>query len=108
MLEVARAYPHIDVVGVDISEKMIRYAQAQARVLGLDNVSFQVMDVINPLAFPEEAFDFVNARFISPFMPKDGWPPAPGMRPHHTTRRHHSSHRWRVVIQQRQGNRTIR
>ncbi len=73
-LDVARAYPHIDVVGVDISEKMIRYAQAQARMLGLDNASFQVMDVLKPLAFPQEAFDFVNARFISPFMPKDAWP----------------------------------
>src|SRR6266567_1105699 len=73
-LDVARAYPHIDVVGVDISEKMIRYAQAQARMLGLDNASFQVMDVLKPLAFPQEAFDFVNTRFISPFMPKDAWP----------------------------------
>src|SRR2546423_14954820 len=39
--EVARAYPQVDVVGVDISQKMIRYAQAQARTQSQDNVSFQ-------------------------------------------------------------------
>ena len=33
-----------------------------------------LLDVLKPLAFPQEAFDFVNARFISPFMPKDAWP----------------------------------
>jgi ubiquinone/menaquinone biosynthesis C-methylase UbiE len=72
--EVARAYPHMEGVGVDISEKMMRYAQATARTQGLDNASFQVMDVLKPLEFPDEAFEFVNARFISPFMPKDAWP----------------------------------
>ncbi len=72
--EVARAYPHMDVVGVDISEKMMRYAAAQARTQGLSNASFQVMNVLEPLSFPDDAFEFVNARFISPFMPKDAWP----------------------------------
>ncbi len=72
--EVARAYPQIDVVGVDISQKMIRYAQAHAKTQGLDNVSFQVMDLLKPFEFPDDAFEFVNARFISPFMPKDAWP----------------------------------
>jgi ubiquinone/menaquinone biosynthesis C-methylase UbiE len=72
--EVARTYPHMDVEGVDISEKMMRYAQAQARTQGLANASFQVMDVLGPLEYPDDAFEFVNARFISPFMPKDAWP----------------------------------
>src|SRR6266436_4756999 len=44
--EVARNYSHMDVEGVDISEKMMRYAQAQARTQGLANASFQVMDVL--------------------------------------------------------------
>jgi len=72
--DVARTYPQIDVVGVDISQKMILYAQAHARTQGLDNASFQVMDVLKPLEFPDDAFEFVNARFISPFMPKVAWP----------------------------------
>ncbi len=73
-VDVARAYPNIDVVGVDTSQKMIRYAQAHARTLGLDNASFQVMNILEPLAFPQEAFDYVNARLISSFMPREAWP----------------------------------
>lgn len=72
--EVARLYPHIDVIGVDISEKMMRYAQAHAQAQRLDNASFQVMDVINPLEFPDASFDFVNARLLSAFMPTTAWP----------------------------------
>src|SRR5260370_35227323 len=53
---------------------MIRYAQAHAKTQGLDNASFQVMDALKPLEFPDDAFEFVNARFISPFMPRDAWP----------------------------------
>ena len=73
-IDVARAYPDMDVVGVDISEKMIRYAQAHARASGLDNASFQVMNILEPLTFPEDAFDFVNARLTSSFMPTRAWP----------------------------------
>jgi ubiquinone/menaquinone biosynthesis C-methylase UbiE len=73
-VDVARTYPNMDVVGADLSQKMVRYAQAHARAHKLDNVSFQVMDVLEPLAFPDEAFDFVNARLISGFMPKEAWP----------------------------------
>lgn len=72
--DVARLYPQIDVIGVDISEKMIRYAQAHAQAQRLENASFQVMNVINPLEFPNAAFDFVNARLLSGFMPKTVWP----------------------------------
>ncbi|MBV8822087.1 MAG: methyltransferase domain-containing protein [Chloroflexi bacterium] len=73
VLDVARTYPTTDVIGVDISEKMIRYAQAQAGILHLLNASFQVMDILKPLQFPENAFQFVNARFLSSFMPKGAW-----------------------------------
>jgi SAM-dependent methyltransferase len=72
--DVARLHPEIDVIGVDISEKMMRYAQAHAQAQRLDNVSFQVMNVINPLEFPDASFDFINARLISAFMPITGWP----------------------------------
>jgi ubiquinone/menaquinone biosynthesis C-methylase UbiE len=72
--DLARLYPQIKVVGVDISEKMIRYAQAHAQVQRLSNVSFQVMDVFNPFEFPDKSFDFVNARLVSGFMPVAIWP----------------------------------
>ena len=72
--DVARLYPQMDVIGVDISQKMIHYAQAHAQSQRLDNVSFQVMNVLNPLEFPDDAFDFVNARLLCAFMPADVWP----------------------------------
>jgi SAM-dependent methyltransferase len=70
--EVAFAHPDLEVVGFDISQAMIDYARAQARVQGLNNVSFRVMDMLAPLDFPEQAFDLVNARFIN-FLPATGW-----------------------------------
>jgi ubiquinone/menaquinone biosynthesis C-methylase UbiE len=73
-LQVSREYPAIDVVGVDISEKMIRYANAQADALDLEHVSFQVMNILQSLEFPDASFDIVNARQIFGFMPNTAWP----------------------------------
>jgi len=72
-LEVALTYPEIEVVGVDVSLVMINYANAQARVQGLNNARFQVMDIQKPLNFPDGSFDLVNARFIN-FLPAAAWP----------------------------------
>jgi SAM-dependent methyltransferase len=66
-------HPDIEVVGIDISQTMIYYARAQARVQGLHNASFRVMDATQPLDFPDESFDLVNARPIG-FFPKGVWP----------------------------------
>ena len=73
-LDVAFEHPDINVVGVDISQTMIGYAKAQARVQILENASFRVMDVLKPLDFPDNSFDLINARFIFAFMPVEGWP----------------------------------
>jgi ubiquinone/menaquinone biosynthesis C-methylase UbiE len=72
--EVAFRYPDIEVVGVDINQNVIKYAQAMAKVQQLKNVSFEVMDVKQPLKFPDEAFDMVNARSLAAFMDKASWP----------------------------------
>jgi len=74
VLDVAFEYPQKEVVGIDISQQMIEYARAHARAQGLDNVSFQGMNVLEKLAFPDASFDLVNARFINPFMLKESWP----------------------------------
>jgi len=74
-LEVAYTYSDMQVIGVDISERMIAYANAQAQVQQRPNLSFQVMDISQPLAFPANSFDLVNTRLISTFMPKDRWLP---------------------------------
>jgi SAM-dependent methyltransferase len=75
VLDVARAHPNTDVIGVDISQKMISYAQTQAGMLGLHQASFQVMDMLKPLEFPESAFEFVNMRFIAGSLHKEHWSP---------------------------------
>jgi ubiquinone/menaquinone biosynthesis C-methylase UbiE len=72
-LEIAFKHPEIEVVGFDVSKAMIDYANAQARVQGLDNASFQVMNLLKPLDFPDNSFDLSNGRFVN-FLPATAWP----------------------------------
>ncbi len=72
-LNVATAYPNIQVVGIDISHAMIEYAQAQAQVRRLQNIRFRVQDILQPLNFPAESFDLINARLIT-FIGPERWP----------------------------------
>src|SRR6266478_487898 len=74
VLDVAYAYPQINVVGIDISQGMIEYARAQAKVQLLDNASFINMDALKPLQFLDHSFDLVNTRLICPFMLTTAWP----------------------------------
>src|SRR5579859_6069735 len=57
--EVAHTYPEMEVVGVDISQRMITYARTHAQVRKLPNARFIVMDVLKPLDFPDASFDLV-------------------------------------------------
>jgi ubiquinone/menaquinone biosynthesis C-methylase UbiE len=73
VLELARMYPHLQVMGFDIDARMIAYANTQAHVGGLDNASFQVMDARVPLDYPDNFFDLVNARYLA-VIPIEAWP----------------------------------
>jgi ubiquinone/menaquinone biosynthesis C-methylase UbiE len=74
-LSVAHAYPKVHVTGIDVSERMIRYARAMAKAQWLENnTEFRVMDATQPLAFPDNSFDLVNARLITAFMNAAQWP----------------------------------
>lgn len=72
-LDLAQAYPRIQVHGLDVDDGMIDYATAQAKAGGLDNVTFWVMNALEPLSFQDNTFDLVNARFLAGFIPRDGW-----------------------------------
>jgi ubiquinone/menaquinone biosynthesis C-methylase UbiE len=72
--EVAFNYPGVQVIGVDISQIMIQYAQTHATLQGLENASFRVMNALQPLDFPDESFDLVNGRGFALWMPPGAWP----------------------------------
>src|SRR5215472_3947374 len=46
--DVAFEHQDIDVIGIDSSKSLITYALAMARVQGLDNALFEVMDIRKP------------------------------------------------------------
>jgi ubiquinone/menaquinone biosynthesis C-methylase UbiE len=74
-MEIAGISAAVTVTGVDINERIISHAQMHAKERGLDNAHFQVMNIQQPLAFPDASFDLVNARTLfSSFRPAD-WPP---------------------------------
>jgi len=74
VLDTAFAYPMTQVIGIDISRKMVEYARAQAWSQRLNNADFQIMDVLQPLNFPDNTFDLVNARFLASLVPTSAWP----------------------------------
>jgi SAM-dependent methyltransferase len=73
VMDAAFAHPHMKLIGVDISQSMVQYAQAFARVQGLGNASFQQMNILKPLDFDDDTFDFVNARFLTGLMTPGDW-----------------------------------
>lgn len=72
-IELGFDHPEIAVVGIDINPAMVEYAQAQAQVQQLENVTFRVMDA-RFLDFPAEHFDFIHARLLFGFMSPADWP----------------------------------
>jgi ubiquinone/menaquinone biosynthesis C-methylase UbiE len=73
-IDVAFEYPEMQVVGVDISETIIAYNFAQARVRNLQNVTFEVMDAKAPLSFQDHSFDLINSRLLVGVMDTEAWP----------------------------------
>ncbi len=76
LIETALAYPGITrLVGVDASQEMLTYAQAQAKKQHVeDRVSFRAMDVLLRLDFPDASFDLVNERYAGSFVRAWEWP----------------------------------
>lgn len=76
LIEVAKAFPTATQLwGVDISGKMVEYAQAQAEAAGVTGrVQFRVMDALRMLEFPADFFDLLNQRFGASFLRKWDWP----------------------------------
>lgn len=74
VLDMAFTHPKINVTGIDISQKVTDYARTHSFTTGMDNASFQVMDAMKPLNFPDNSFDLINARLLLGFMLPSAWP----------------------------------
>lgn len=72
VFNVAEAYSHMQVTGVDLSETMIHFSRAISGQV--PNAHFRVMDATRSLDFPAASFDLIHARYLFGFMPKSCWP----------------------------------
>lgn len=71
--QVASDHPQVEVIGVDISQVMVAYAQSKAQQTGVSNAHFLRGNILEPLDFPEATFDLVNARFLIGVLHTDRW-----------------------------------
>lgn len=75
VIEAARAYPTMSLIGIDISQRMMDYAREQAEAQHVaDRVEFRVMDALRVLEFPDRYFDLVNMRLGISFLRTWDWP----------------------------------
>jgi ubiquinone/menaquinone biosynthesis C-methylase UbiE len=73
-LDVARLSPKSEIVGIDISSRMLDYARSCAESMQLTNVSFQVLDARQPLPFHNHSFDYINLSFATSYLIPSIWP----------------------------------
>ena len=75
LIEMAKTYPSMSLlVGVDVSSKMVEYAQAQAEAQQVnDRIEFRTMDALRMLEFPTDYFDLVNQRFGASYLRTWDW-----------------------------------
>jgi SAM-dependent methyltransferase len=73
----AQAQPSCQVTGVDVSRRMIAYATSYAQQHNISNAFFGVADITRrPLSFPDQSFDFINARLQVGVLKREQWSPA--------------------------------
>lgn len=74
-IETAQQYPDVTLLGIDISQHMVDYANEQARARHVDDrVEFRVMDALIDLPLQNNTFDLVNMRLGSSFLRTWDWP----------------------------------
>ena len=73
--DAATMFPSAQVTGVDISQRVVQFAQDQVEILQLPNVRFTLMNILNPLDFPDNSFDLIHGRLLVGSLTLDDWPP---------------------------------
>jgi ubiquinone/menaquinone biosynthesis C-methylase UbiE len=75
MIEAARCYPQLSLIGIDTNLHILDHARARATAAHVEKrARFQVMDALRPLAFPAASFDLVNLRLGVTFIRIWEWP----------------------------------
>lgn len=76
LIEAAKTYPSMSLlVGVDVSSKMVEYAEMQAEAQQVnDRVQFRSMDALRMLEFSAGYLDLVNQRFGVSYLRTFDWP----------------------------------
>lgn len=71
---VADALPSCKITGIDVSRRMISYAISYAQQRNIPNAFFEIADITHhPLSFPDQSFDFVNARLQVGVLKRELW-----------------------------------
>lgn len=69
----ARENPHIHVIGIDTSLKLIREAASLAAAENLTSISFYQFDTAQELNFPDASFDVVHVHSLASFISTTMW-----------------------------------
>jgi ubiquinone/menaquinone biosynthesis C-methylase UbiE len=72
--DVAYELSKCSVTGIDNSESLLEYARMRAKAQGLENATFCTMNILQPLEFPDNSFDLVNARMLFAVLHREAWP----------------------------------
>lgn len=74
LIEAAKAYPEMELIGIDVSRPMIQYARAQAQAQQVsERIEFAIMDALLILELPANFFDLVNMRLGISFLRTWEW-----------------------------------
>lgn len=74
VLKVARLFPASEVIGIDISNRMLDYTRARAQGEHLENVQCLLHDAHQPFPFTDASFDFINLSAATSYLGPAGWP----------------------------------
>lgn len=74
-MEVARANPHLEVVGIAAQNALVIHASERAEAAGLNNVCFLLVTGGErpQLPFSDETFDLVNTQYLHAWLHRDEW-----------------------------------
>lgn len=72
-VDVAKSYPHTQVIGIDVSNTMLTHAKNEAQMHKVSNVEFINMNALQPLNFLDLQFDLINMRAAVEYIPRANW-----------------------------------